>query len=69
MRGSEKQQATILSLISPDQRAPKDHSLRRIMSLPRFGGHRIRLSIGVHQTGASSKAQVNNPAQRLRVDT
>src|SRR5712691_6586203 len=30
MRGSEKQQATMLSLISPDQRVPKNHPLRRI---------------------------------------
>jgi transposase len=33
MRGSEKQQATMLSLISPDQRVPKDHPLRRIKQL------------------------------------
>jgi transposase len=33
MRGSEKQQATMLSLISPDQRVPKNHPLRRIKQL------------------------------------
>jgi len=33
MRGSEKQQATMLSLISPDQRVPKAHPLRRIKKL------------------------------------
>jgi transposase len=33
MRGSEKQQATMLSLISPDQRVPKGHPLRRIKKL------------------------------------
>src|SRR5512140_3556591 len=33
MRGSEKQQATMLSLISPDQRVPKTHPLRRIKKL------------------------------------
>ncbi len=33
MRGSEKQQATMLSLISPDQRVPKSHPLRRIKKL------------------------------------
>jgi transposase len=30
MRGSEQQQATRLTLISPAQRVPKDHPLRRI---------------------------------------
>jgi transposase len=33
MRGPEKQQETMLSLISPDQRVPKSHPLRRIKKL------------------------------------
>src|SRR5215469_5667880 len=33
MRGQVEQQATMLSLISPDQRVPKDHPLRRIKQL------------------------------------
>jgi transposase len=33
MRGAMKQQATMLSLVSPDQRVPKGHPLRRIKQL------------------------------------
>jgi transposase len=33
MRGSETKQATMLSLLSPEQRVPKSHPLRRIKEL------------------------------------
>ncbi len=33
MRGTDKQQVTMLSLVSPDQRVPSDHPLRRIKAL------------------------------------
>jgi transposase len=33
MRGTETKQATMLSLLSPEQRVPKDHPLRRIKQL------------------------------------
>src|ERR1700674_4541397 len=33
MRGAETKQATMLSLLSPEQRVPKDHPLRRIKQL------------------------------------
>src|SRR5258708_32277363 len=33
MRGAETKQATMLNLLSPEQRVPKDHPLRRIKQL------------------------------------
>src|SRR5436309_9663536 len=33
MRGTETKQATMLSLLSPEQRVPRDHPLRRIKQL------------------------------------
>lgn len=33
MRGTETKQATMLSLLSPEQRVPKDHPLRRVKQL------------------------------------
>ena len=33
MRGAETKQATMLSLLSPEQRVPKDHPLRPIKQL------------------------------------
>ena len=33
MRGTDKQQVTMLSLVTPDRRVPADHPLRRIKAL------------------------------------
>ena len=33
MRGTDKQQVTMLSLVTPDKRVPADHPLRRIKAL------------------------------------
>jgi transposase len=33
MRGTDKQQVTMLSLVSPDQRVPREHPLRRVKTL------------------------------------